>query len=225
MDCLIRWIELHPGLASWTQALGAILALLIAIYVPWDQHRKETLARKLESIQQQKSMRQKLTAGLSAEVKAIDEVLESRYETAKQVLDKLAVAEMAGRPIDTGDLPADAIHVTDAAIYRAVTQDLGVLPTELIGSIVSFYTLISQVEHTASLSTSFEGVLDVQVSMIPRLRMSGGFLRIALERYVRSDFQDEIDVQPSNEEARAEAARVSYPLHEIAAQFGKVLRA
>jgi hypothetical protein len=34
---LLCWIEKHPGLASWLQAIGALIALVIAIGVPWKQ--------------------------------------------------------------------------------------------------------------------------------------------------------------------------------------------
>jgi hypothetical protein len=34
MQYLLRWVELHPGAASWVQAIGSIVALGIAIIVP-----------------------------------------------------------------------------------------------------------------------------------------------------------------------------------------------
>jgi hypothetical protein len=33
-DTLLSWIECHPGTAGWVQAIGAIVALAIAIFVP-----------------------------------------------------------------------------------------------------------------------------------------------------------------------------------------------
>ena len=42
MDELLTWIEHHPGLAAWCQAVGAILAIGVAIWVPARQH---TVAR------------------------------------------------------------------------------------------------------------------------------------------------------------------------------------
>lgn len=35
----LGWIEAHPGFASWVQAVGAIAALCIAIWIP-NSHRK-----------------------------------------------------------------------------------------------------------------------------------------------------------------------------------------
>jgi|SRR5665213_1611346 len=42
---LSDWIEHHPALASWLQAIGAIVGLGVAIYVPWSQRRNEARVR------------------------------------------------------------------------------------------------------------------------------------------------------------------------------------
>jgi hypothetical protein len=42
------WIEQHPGLASWVQAVGAIAAIGIAIWVPSRQRQKEFKAAQEE---------------------------------------------------------------------------------------------------------------------------------------------------------------------------------
>jgi len=33
---IIRWIEGHPGIASWIQAVGAIVALGLTVYIAYD---------------------------------------------------------------------------------------------------------------------------------------------------------------------------------------------
>jgi hypothetical protein len=50
---LLGWIESHPGIAAWVQAIGAIVALVVAISVPvWMARRADRLSRKrfLESV-------------------------------------------------------------------------------------------------------------------------------------------------------------------------------
>lgn len=37
---MLNWIEVHPGLASWLQAFGAIVAIGIAIWVPYWQKKQ-----------------------------------------------------------------------------------------------------------------------------------------------------------------------------------------
>jgi len=36
---VISWIESHPGIASWVQAIGSILAIIVAICIPYSQHQ------------------------------------------------------------------------------------------------------------------------------------------------------------------------------------------
>lgn len=38
MDCLLNWLEAHPGLASWFQAIGSMLALATALIVVFFQN-------------------------------------------------------------------------------------------------------------------------------------------------------------------------------------------
>lgn len=50
---LLTWIECHPGTAAWVQAIGAIVALAVAIFVPvWMAKRADHLSRErfLESV-------------------------------------------------------------------------------------------------------------------------------------------------------------------------------
>jgi hypothetical protein len=47
-DVASSWIEAHPGMASWVQAVGTILAIAVAIYIaqlPEKRHRKEEASR------------------------------------------------------------------------------------------------------------------------------------------------------------------------------------
>jgi hypothetical protein len=38
---MLQWIETHPGLAAWVQAIGAILAIVVAFLVVFLQQRLE----------------------------------------------------------------------------------------------------------------------------------------------------------------------------------------
>lgn len=42
MDAVLMWMESHQGLASWAQAIGALIALVIAIWLPAHQHNQAT---------------------------------------------------------------------------------------------------------------------------------------------------------------------------------------
>lgn len=47
---MLSWIEHHPGLAAWVQAIGAILALVIAIAVPMLTDRSQAKALRSAAI-------------------------------------------------------------------------------------------------------------------------------------------------------------------------------
>jgi hypothetical protein len=56
MNSILLWIEQHPGLASWVQAVGSILAIVVAIAVANNQFRsavkrdRDAWASRLKSI-------------------------------------------------------------------------------------------------------------------------------------------------------------------------------
>lgn len=49
LECVSGWIECHPGTASWVQALGAIAALGIAIWIASSQRRAQLKADKAKA--------------------------------------------------------------------------------------------------------------------------------------------------------------------------------
>jgi hypothetical protein len=55
--CAVAWTDLHPGAAAWVQAFFSIVAISIAIYVPYRQHTRDVrLARQLRMEDQLRSM-------------------------------------------------------------------------------------------------------------------------------------------------------------------------
>lgn len=45
MTAMLEWIEGHPGLASWVQAIGTVSAVFVAMLLPiWDRRRTERAA-------------------------------------------------------------------------------------------------------------------------------------------------------------------------------------
>lgn len=43
IDVAIEWIECHPGLAGWMQAIGAFISILIAMYIAHSDSRRRTI--------------------------------------------------------------------------------------------------------------------------------------------------------------------------------------
>ncbi len=40
-EVVFNWIENHPGLSSWVQAVGSILAILVAVWIASSQRREQ----------------------------------------------------------------------------------------------------------------------------------------------------------------------------------------
>lgn len=55
-DCISYWIEHHPGLASWVQAVGSIVAIIAAIVIASAQNRHQSKIAK--QIAEEKSLAQ-----------------------------------------------------------------------------------------------------------------------------------------------------------------------
>jgi len=54
-ECVSYWIEHHPGLASWVQAIGSIGAILTAVAIGVHQTKSGTRQRDLEAQNKRKS--------------------------------------------------------------------------------------------------------------------------------------------------------------------------
>ena len=52
LDAVLNWFEIHPGLAAWVQTFGTMVALIIAIAVPWSIHRSERRKNKVDKLHQ-----------------------------------------------------------------------------------------------------------------------------------------------------------------------------
>jgi hypothetical protein len=49
---LIPWLKANQDLSGWAQTIGALLALLVAIAVPWMQHAAQTRRERLAKLEQ-----------------------------------------------------------------------------------------------------------------------------------------------------------------------------
>lgn len=55
--CAVAWTDTHPGAAAWLQAIFSIVAIGIAILVPYRQHARDVrLARRLRVEDRVRSM-------------------------------------------------------------------------------------------------------------------------------------------------------------------------
>lgn len=117
---MLYWIEKHPGLASWVQALGSIIAIAIAIAVPWWQKRQ---AMKQAQDVDRAQLRHLLHT-------LLDEITVA-VEAFKEEGDNLLATE-AGTPIRT-TIP---LLENPFPIYHACMPKLGQIPDEGLRKLV-----------------------------------------------------------------------------------------
>jgi hypothetical protein len=144
MSNLIVWMEDHPGIASWAQMVGSLVALIVAIGVPvWERRLAERAARLafrgpiLLAIQY-------AAWHLEAEQRGQTDDL-SRHRTglqgAAQTLRALSMEKLS---------PRDALSATE--VLEAVTSLIAVLDDEDFWVRVTPYYFVGKAARDASQS-------------------------------------------------------------------------
>ncbi|MBI6856165.1 hypothetical protein YA0002_25735 [Pseudomonas cichorii] len=117
MDCglIVCWLESHPALASWVQALGSIVALFVVIYVAWWQgHQSRKLFRDQVNYQAEEARLQRI-ASLRATVEVAEIVAERVITIARKMPDILMEGSA---PRHRGALEAAALWIARLPVYE-----------------------------------------------------------------------------------------------------------
>ena len=137
----LSWLS-SSSLLAWTQAIGSILALLIAIWIPAWQRLNAQRDARAERAREERVHLSRLSAGLRAEIEAAVGAANRRKVAVEQTLRALQEARERGTVVQgIGRIQPGSMVVTDATIYRQIAVGLGRLPPEVIKSVVAFYAL------------------------------------------------------------------------------------
>lgn len=143
----IDWLNwqacINPDLVSapaWVQALGTVIALAIAIYVPFNVHRRETLDRNEREIQEVEKRRQLLLSALYVEVFAF--AIRSARDAETWGRQAVIEANRAGgnkgvRTRDVRDLLK--FEPITPVVYPAAALNYGLLEPEAQATLNEFY--------------------------------------------------------------------------------------
>lgn len=112
----------------------------------------------------------------------------------------------------------DAHRLSDRVIYTAVAQDLGELPSFVLNEIIEFYNAVGQMEYTGGLCSDVGKLLDLQISMGPRVRARALMLVEKLKKFSAGGYSDDVDLRLTREQIFEAAKTAGYPLEEIAAE-------
>jgi hypothetical protein len=202
-----------PSAPAWVQAIGSILAILIAITIPAWQRRKSQNDAKIERAREGKERLKRLVAGLRAEVNAAIEVAAMHRATAESTLSKAKNAAQAGSPLVIGENPfsAGSTLLTDAIVYRSVALELGHFPADIVHHIVMFYSNIHNLGRLVEMASSVFAALELVRDLTPRAQMNGMALLELLDKFRQADFASNADLRldPKQRPGDREADRIS----------------
>jgi hypothetical protein len=91
---------------------------------------------------------------------------------------------------------------------------------ELITSVVRFYTQALNYGRFADAAPTAEQAYTQLQSLAPRLKMAAELLIKTMEKFEASGFAVDADIKPTPAEITTIAARVGYPLEEVARERG-----
>lgn len=209
VECTAGWFECHPGWASWAQVIGTFVALAIAIAVPAAQHRMDERRRQKEQRDHSRTARQQIVAALTAEIEATDRILEAKVKTIEMVL---AAVEKGEGTKDLSKHPSHPLWISDRVVYKAAASNLGLLPADIVASVVRYYAEIGQAEDTAAYTTDLLTMFRAIKPTLPYVRMRGEILRRELEKYGNCDFSDVPDLKLTIDEIKLAARKTGYDL-------------
>ena len=114
-ELILSWMDSHPGLASWVQAIGSVAALLVVIGVAWWQgHQSRKLFRDQVNHQAQDARLQRV-ASLRATTQVAEIVAKRVIEVARKMPD-IVMQGSASRHWDA--LEAAVIWIARLPIYE-----------------------------------------------------------------------------------------------------------
>lgn len=122
---LLTWIERHSGLAAWVQAVGAILALAVAIFVP------VRIARNRERLNRRRFLESVAAIGnevrecfVIAATKCGDQTSGERFVRSVDALHRFRIASAAITAIPVHQLPSYALTQSVLALQRLMSEAL-----------------------------------------------------------------------------------------------------
>jgi len=206
---------------AWVQAVGSVIAILVAVFVPWIQRRNVLRDAAIERGRQDKEHLQRLTVGLREEIRAASGAADRRQFAIARTLQEIQGAVRGGATIkETGPVHPGSLSLTDAIVYKEIAGELGRLPPELIKAIVTFYSLALEVGRIADGAPTAMQAYGEILGLLPRLKTHSAILVRTLEKFEQAGFAANSDIRPTPAEVRRFATDAGYPLDEIAKERG-----
>jgi hypothetical protein len=174
---LMGWIEHHPGLAAWLQAVGAIIAVAVAIWVPARQH---SVARADAEIERRLKAR-------SLALRLLPSLLELEQQVQRATEKTKAVS--LGMP---GPVIVQLVSDATVGIPRELADEVDQLyllgekagfPTQQLWAFLNQHTRkLENAQQTAFTTVDRSAIAEVHKMIVDSLTRIGKLLGTSIER-------------------------------------------
>jgi nitroreductase len=219
---MATWLS-DPTAPAWFQAIGSIVAIGVAVAVPWWQRRNALHDARTERARDEKEHVKRLCAALRAEFTAAREAADRQQHAVTRALQGVKEAREHGLKIKEEPIAQGSMVLTDAIVYRQIAAELGRFPPGLTERIVRFYAYALEMGRMADASPTAEQACENMLGSAPRLQMNAAWLVRTLDRFEAADFDLNADLNVPPPELLALAREVGYPIEEIARERGFTL--
>ena len=158
---MIFWIEAHPGLAAWVQAVFSVIAILAAIGIAVWQRRADRQARILADAENDRRIRSIAAIGAVIALQTIRDTADVAKEMPLPLYREGAVARLQEgirffTQVNLTRLTLDEAHFV-ARVMTACTSSIGILLANVAGD-----DQMTRLHVSAGLADIRAGVGDIQ---------------------------------------------------------------
>lgn len=127
---ILAWLNAHQELSGWMQAVGAVVAIAVTIFISWRERRLASAEKKLAILAISQSLYKYI-----GEVNALVSATKTSCETSIELYDKYHPEIMSGFASAVQNIPLHEVG-SDEAVRSIVTM---VVHIRLFGQSVSTY--------------------------------------------------------------------------------------
>jgi hypothetical protein len=207
--------------AAWVQAVGSVVAILVAVYVSWRQRRDQIA----EQARQDREQLRRLSAGFRAEIVAAGKTADRREFAIKHTFQMVEQARRSGVAVaEPGPIQPGSLTLSDATIYKQLSAELGRFSPGLITNIVTFYSLVFDTKRMTDGAPKAMQAYEELLGSLPRFKMNAAILVVTLDKFEAAGFSANADLSLKPDELRKMAEATGYPLDEVLKERGLTLK-
>jgi hypothetical protein len=175
--CMVDWIEHHPGLAAWLQAIGAIIAVAVAIWVPARQHSVARADAEMERRLKARSLALRLLPSLLELAEHVKQATEKTKAISLGMPGPVIVQLVSDATVD---IPSELADEVDQ-LY--LLGEKAGFPTQQLWAFLNQHGRELEKAHlTAFTTVDRSAIAETQTAIVDSLTRVGTLLDTSIER-------------------------------------------